>query len=120
MVGYAEVNAINPPSYTLNHAFLYSNGTMIDLESPPAKPVPYGINDAGQVVGETTLDYPQHAFLFTAGTGMTTLARSPRRSTRAAPPSASTRPAVVGDLLTSGSGTPRTTLSSTATARCRT
>ena len=30
----------------------------------------HGINDAGQVVGETTFDNPQHAFLWTAATGM--------------------------------------------------
>ena len=37
----------------------------------------HGINDAGQVVGETTFDNPQHAFLWTAATGMMDLGTLP-------------------------------------------
>jgi probable HAF family extracellular repeat protein len=53
---------------------LYSNGTVTKFGSPFGI-APQAINDAGEVVGET-FD-PQHAFLWSAGAGMTDLGTLP-------------------------------------------
>lgn len=47
VAGYSAV-AFSPPNLPVYHAFLYSNGTMTDLEIASYA---WGINDAGQVVG---------------------------------------------------------------------
>src|SRR5439155_11172905 len=57
-------------------AFVWQNGTMYDLNAlvPPHSPmyliVPFGINDAGQIVGfGFTASHELHAFLATPNTG---------------------------------------------------
>lgn len=54
-----------------NHAFLYSGDGLQDLGTLPApfdySSEAYGINTAGQVVGDSTNDGLPHAFLFSAG-----------------------------------------------------
>ncbi len=60
----------------LTHAFLYKNGTMIDLGTLPggATSQATGINDSGQIVGwsdtlqpNTSYPFPDHAFRYTNG-----------------------------------------------------
>jgi probable HAF family extracellular repeat protein len=57
-----------------DHAFLYSNGTMIDLGTLPgggsfAGSIADGINDSGQVVGQSaTFGTNDHGFLYSGGT----------------------------------------------------
>jgi uncharacterized membrane protein len=51
-----------------NHAFLYQNGVLFDLNALLASTAgweltaAYGINDAGQIVGTGILDGVEHAF----------------------------------------------------------
>ena len=54
-----------------NHAFLYSAGTMHDLGTLPNytfQSEAFGINDSGQVVGESFSGLTGHAFLYSGGT----------------------------------------------------
>jgi probable HAF family extracellular repeat protein len=59
------------PGETEFHAFLYSNGVMMDIHSAslfPAGTYAYGINKSGQVVGQGLVDSSTfHAFLYTGG-----------------------------------------------------
>jgi probable HAF family extracellular repeat protein len=57
VVGYTYTPGANSPT----HAFLYSNGKMIDLAG--GNSYAFGVNDAGQVVGQSN----GHAFLFSNG-----------------------------------------------------
>ena len=55
---------------TVQHAFLYSRGTMTDLSLGGSFSSAAAINDLGQVVGASYLvgDTVQHAFLYSRGT----------------------------------------------------
>lgn len=77
----SEGNAINDAGQVVGdvtmtngilHAFIYSGGTMQDLNSLLANPIPgfvlssgQSINDAGQITGMGKLNGDQHAFLLT-------------------------------------------------------
>src|SRR5262249_16890634 len=59
------------PTAPNGRGFLYSGGTMIDLGSlsgPTGDSTAYGINAAGQIVGDTsTFAFQYHAFLYSNG-----------------------------------------------------
>lgn len=65
VVGYSQCG----DEYTKWRAFLYTGGTMIDLGTPGDVGFAYGINDAGQVIGDYHFDGPYftHAFLYSDG-----------------------------------------------------
>jgi probable HAF family extracellular repeat protein len=72
VVGWAESGL----GQGYSHAFLYSGGTITDLGTLPGgpltygisgAPIPYGINDSGQVVGSANFGYNE-AFLYSGGT----------------------------------------------------
>ncbi len=74
---YSEAKAINTSgqvvgwAYTtgIQHAFIYSNGTMCDLGSLGRQSCACGINASGKVVGYSlTYQYDDHAFLYSNGT----------------------------------------------------
>jgi len=81
VVGYSYTAVIYPGSYygyAQVHAFLYSGGTMTDLgvlgvstqegSSDYGQSYAYGINDSGEVVGQsTTASGSTHAFLYSGG-----------------------------------------------------
>jgi probable HAF family extracellular repeat protein len=50
------------------HAFLYSNGAMIDLDPLHGTSYARGINDSGQAVGYFVSDSGDRAFLYSGGT----------------------------------------------------
>lgn len=66
VVGYAHTSAGR------YHAFLYDGGTMLDLGTlgthPTDQSKAWGINDSGQVTGESSLNGPYHAFIYDGGT----------------------------------------------------
>jgi probable HAF family extracellular repeat protein len=76
--GYGSALGINSSGQIVGvsggHAFLYENGTMIDLndlipeDSGWLLGTAYGINDAGWIVGSGTFDNQLTAFLYRAGT----------------------------------------------------
>jgi probable HAF family extracellular repeat protein len=49
------------------HAFLYSVGQMRDLGSPRENSEAYGINDAGQIIGDGTVGGSSYALLYSDG-----------------------------------------------------
>jgi len=65
VVGYAW------PTGAIDHAFLYSGGKMTDLGTlgggSTDTSVALGINDAGQVVGDSTIGGQSHGFLYSGG-----------------------------------------------------
>ena len=84
VVGKSWLSTVSPPPYGQDlRAVLWTPGQPIrdlgGLWSGPHLSAAYGINDAGQVVGESDLEiayhegYPVHAFLWTAGDGLEAL-----------------------------------------------
>ena len=71
VVGYSYITGAGNNIFSnVFHAFLYSNGTMQDLGTlGGSDSQANGINDSGEVVGEsdTTNDSAQHAFLYSNG-----------------------------------------------------
>src|SRR5690242_5847942 len=69
VVGYS-ISDVTPYSYTMYHAFLYSNGTMTDLTPGigHASSQAYSINNSGQVTGTAFLNGASSAFLYSNGT----------------------------------------------------
>jgi len=64
-----HVTGYSQTSDSANHAFLYANGTMLDLNAPgSAFSQGVAVNSAGQVVGDmATGVFETHAFFFDAG-----------------------------------------------------
>ena len=70
VVGYSSPDINRAPADT--HAFLYSDGKMIDLGTLGGRPSDsseaYGINNSSQIIGYSiTADYQHHAFLYSSG-----------------------------------------------------
>lgn len=64
-----QVTGVSQPTSSTCHAFLYSNGQMMDLGAPPAytQSVGRGINDLGQVTGTASRTAGNRAFLYSNG-----------------------------------------------------
>jgi probable HAF family extracellular repeat protein len=76
-----QVVGSNFTSTTGTHAFLYEAGVMNDLGVPPdancSLSRAFGINDSGQVVGESLCAGLRHLFLYSKSTGMKDLGLLP-------------------------------------------
>jgi probable HAF family extracellular repeat protein len=66
--GTAINNLGQAVSYGAGFGFLYSEGEMLEIETPDANIYPWGINDLGQVVGQASpKDNRAYAFVYNEG-----------------------------------------------------
>ncbi|MCA9945973.1 MAG: hypothetical protein KC449_20965 [Anaerolineales bacterium] len=70
VAGYAHIETQPPPFTHIFHAFLWEDGTMIDLGTFGYHSIASAINESGQIVGRSSYNpssVPTHAFLWENG-----------------------------------------------------